>query len=75
MRKWMLTSIMLFAFMLTACRSNKIQGVEEMDSGEVSVTFQVPEGMTLEEVLGCEIGSENIAYSTNVETGEEFNVY
>lgn len=66
-----LITVLMTAFMvsiLTGCGSDKIQGVNVRDSGEVTVTFTVPEGMSVEEVLGSEIGTETAANITSITT-------
>lgn len=70
----------ILAFCLAACSSNApddksdITGVSVTDSGNVSVTFRVPDGMTVEDVLGSGIGKENIFYVSNV-VGNSNGVY
>lgn len=71
--------IIITMFLTVACTSNSsensgIQGVNVRDSGEVSVTFKVPDGMTVENVLGSEIGDENTFYVSNV-TGNANGFY
>lgn len=46
---------------LTACSQQQkdLQGVNATDSESVAVTFKVPEGLTVEDVLGSKIGGEN----------------
>lgn len=66
-------SIFLIAmsiFLLSACEmsgSDEIQGVTVRESGDVAVTFTIPEEMDVEEVLGCEVGEET-AMNTSVIT-------
>lgn len=58
--------IVLSLSVCEGCRTNKIQGVVESDSGEVAVTFTVPEGMDVEDVLGSDIGEENPMNITSI---------
>lgn len=61
-------------FYFTGCRNNdEIQGVSVLDSGEVSVTFTVPDGMTVEDVLGSEIGEEHTVCITNANSSTQEN--
>ncbi len=62
-----LAMLILTAF-LTGCDSsnNDIQGVTVTESGEVAVTFKLPSTKKVEDVIGSEIGDENIFYVTDV---------
>ena len=66
---WILVLAMLIltAF-LTGCdsSSNGIQGVTVTESGEVAVTFKLPNAKKVENVIGSEIGDENTFYVTDL---------
>lgn len=69
-----LSIIILIVSACGGCGSDKIQGVIERDSGEVVVTFTVPEGMSIEDVLESDIGEEipiNITSITSSGTSNE----
>lgn len=53
---WCAILTLLFG-MLTACGGN-LQGVSYAESGEVMVTFRLPEGKGLRKTLGSELGEE-----------------
>lgn len=59
----------LFSISCIACSSSQgeLQGVTVSDSGAVAVTFRLPDGKELEDVLGSEVGVENTAYVSNAE--------
>lgn len=60
MKKIRFVAIMiLIIFCVLACGKEEIQGVSVTESGQIAVTFVVPEGMTVEDVLKSKIGSEN----------------
>lgn len=52
-------TFVLFCFAGCNDNSNKIPGVYVNDDGNVSVTFTVPNGKTVQEVIDSEIGKEN----------------
>lgn len=74
MKRIQLVCIVLFSITVicfTSCGKNNknenLQGVTVNDSGQVAVTFVVPDGRTVEDVLGCEIGSENTVIISDLE--------
>ena len=81
-KKLLIFGLAIIMFIVSSCGlfgSDEIQGVTVTDSGNVTVTFTVPENMTIGEVLGSEIGEEtpiNITdlpgiYSLSPYTAEE----
>ncbi len=66
----------LVACTFDSSENSGIQGVNITSSGEVSVTFKVPDGMSVEDVLGSGIGDENVFYVSSVtKNTNEFYVY
>lgn len=66
-RKISITAIIILLLSVCGgCGADKIQGVVERDSGEIAVTFTVPDGMSVEEVLGSKIGVENSMNITKI---------
>ena len=60
----------------TDIQKKDLQGVSVTEQGKVAVTFTVPEGKDVEDVLGCEIGKENIAFVSSLEnSSQEYNIY
>lgn len=61
MKKSVISSLLLAsALILPACgSSDNMSGVSVSDSGSVVVTFTVPDGMTVEEVIGSSLGDEH----------------
>lgn len=60
-KKLLIFGLAIIMFIVSSCGlfgSDEIQGVTVTDSGNVTVTFTVPENMTIGEVLGSEIGEE-----------------
>lgn len=74
-------STIFFAMLLalTICLSgcsDEIQGVDFSESGKIAITFRVPSGMTVEEVIGSELGSKTKAAVTTVDkSGNTSNGY
>lgn len=61
--------ILAITISLTGCSqgsSSSIQGVTFSDSGKIAVTFKVPDGMTVEDVIGSELGSKNTVQVTTI---------
>lgn len=48
-------------------KSSGIQGVEFSETGKIAITFRVPDGMTVEEVIGSELGSKTKAAVTSID--------
>lgn len=59
--------IIAIMWSFSGCSSDKMKGVSLSESGELrAVTFELPEGKEIEEVLGSEIGSENTIHVTTI---------
>lgn len=61
------TIVLALTIFLTGCsdeKSSDIQGVKFSETGKIAITFRVPEGMTVEEVIGSELGSKTKAAVT-----------
>ena len=66
-RKISITAIIILLLLVCGgCGADKLQGVVERDSGEIAITFTVPDGMSVEEVLGSKIGVENSMNITKI---------
>lgn len=64
-----LTTILFIAICFSGCsdeKSSDIQGVDFSETGKIAITFRVPDGMTVEEVIGSELGTKNKAAITNI---------
>ncbi len=61
-------SLTFVFFCFAGCNdnSNKIPGVYVNDNGDVAVTFTVPSGKTVQEVIDSEIGEENTVFVSSV---------
>ncbi|MGN0398996.1 MAG: hypothetical protein ACI4EO_02595 [Blautia sp.] len=58
--------IIAIMWSFVGCSSDKMQGGSLSESGEfMSVTFKLPEGKEIEDVLGCGIGSQNTIQVTS----------
>lgn len=74
-----ITLAFMLMFSFSACQSKQendsgIQGVTVTNSGQVAVTFNVPNGKTVEEVIGSNIGNENTFY-VSYATGNSNSFY
>lgn len=61
-------SLIFVLFCFSGCddNSNKISGVYVNDNGNVAITFTVPNGKTVQEIIGSEIGKENTFFISSV---------
>lgn len=73
MKRWSWSALWIWALLgISACgmpATDSFPGVEVRDSGEVAVTFELPEDRTLEEVLGSELGTKNTFSITTISDG------
>lgn len=59
-------TFVLFCFAGCNGNSNTIPGVYVNDNGDVAVTFTVPNGKTVQEVIDSEIGEENTVFVSSL---------
>lgn len=51
----------------SGAQDSGIQGVEFSETGKITVTFRVPDGMTVEDVIGSELGTKTKAAVTAID--------